>query len=65
MEDRSQIWTPQIVTSTNMISQNKQGEKFAVGDWKSKEWKDIGRSADSFISFYLIMPLLSNSKVFF
>ena len=47
MEDQNQVWSPKIVIGSNMISHSKQGETFAVGD----------RTADSFISFYLITTL--------
>ena len=41
-EHQQQIWSPQIVIGTNMVSQTKQGEKFGVGD-----------GTDSFYSYYL------------
>ena len=42
-EHQQQIWSPQIVIGTNMVSQNKQGQKFGVGD-----------GTDSFYSYYLM-----------
>ena len=41
-EHQQQIWSPQIVIGTNMMSQTKQGEKFGVGD-----------GTESFYSYYL------------
>ena len=41
-EHQQQIWSPQIVIGTNMVSQTKQGEKFGVGD-----------GTESFYSYYL------------
>ena len=42
-EHQQQIWSPQIVIGTNLVSQTKQGEKFGVGD-----------GTHSFYSYYLM-----------
>ena len=42
-EHQQQIWSPQIIIGSNLVSQNKQGQKFGLGD-----------GTESFYSYYLI-----------